>query len=130
MTIPILSNWLCKPFIGRYSIFDIIKSLLAVIFIFIIMSSLTIYIHAQIEEKSLHLSKQMVEYITVSGDIDPTTVQTINLVVESSFTFPIHYKHGPSTGYILKDTSTGVKYIYTNTGGEDGGSTFTRYWEK
>jgi len=72
----------------------------------------------------------MVEYVTVQEDIDLSNPQTINLVVDSTFIFPIHYRDKFSTGYILKDMDTGVKYIYTNTGGENGGSTLTRYWEK
>jgi hypothetical protein len=128
-TKPLLLKWVYRPFIGKYTIWDIIKSVISVIFIMITMSALTIYIHTQIESRSLDISKKTVEYVNANLD-NISKNQKINFVVEEAFVFPIHYRDKISTGYIVKDTNTGVKYIYTNTGGENGGSTFTRYWEK
>lgn len=130
MSYTIPTSFLRKPFIWKYSIVDIVRTLLALLFIFLIMSSLTIYLHTQIQERSLSLSKKIVEYVTTTDNTNTLEPKKVHFVVDSTFSFPIHYKDKISTGYILRDVDTDIKYIYTNTGGENGSSTLTRYWEK
>lgn len=107
---------------------DIIRSTLATVFIIILMSFLTLYIHKQIDERATYLSNKNIKYIYVNEDTRHIPGSS-RLVVESVIDFPISYGGEFKSGYIIKDEATDVKYIFINYG-KNGNSIMTRYWEK
>lgn len=118
-----------KPFLGKYSISDIFRSILAFVFITITVSCLIFYIHVQIEERTQQVNQKLIEYVCTDKTYHDVVPGSVKFSVESIVEFPISHSPKHSTGYIIKDDSTGVRYVYINTG-KNGYSVMTRYWEK
>jgi hypothetical protein len=124
-------KWFKRPILHTYSVLDFARTLLTIIFISILISSLTIFIHEEIQRGAD--KNKVVEYVNMQNhDIvfDNGIEYMPDLIIKRVLKFPLAYNENNTTGYILQDKKTGVKYIYIHTGGPGGGPALTRYWEK
>lgn len=125
-------KWFEKPFIGRYSVIDFARTGIAIIFIMLCMSFLTLYVHKAVNETAIKKREIRVEYINFQqddeyiGDSDLIR-EAPDLVIDEIIKFPISYNKFDIHGYMLLDPDTGARYLYVRNG--DGSAmAVTRYW--
>lgn len=126
-------KWFEKPLVGRYSVLDFARTGLAVIFIMVCMSALTLYLHYAVE-KARQESVTTVEYVNmqqedITDGFGTLIAKAPDLVIDRIIEFPMSYNKLDMHGYILVDSTTNMRYLYLRTG-DNKAIAITKYWTK
>lgn len=126
-----IKKWIEKPILGQYSPLDFARTGLAIIFIGVCMSALTLYVHHQID--TVKNDSVVIEYINMAredvyDEENGIIVAAPDLIIDRILEFPVAYNKYGTHAYILRDKSPeagGARYLYVHN---DKGIAITRYW--
>lgn len=124
------TRWFDKPFIGQYSLLDFSRTGIALAFIFLCMTFLTLYVHHQVEETAEIKAGVRVEYVNMTredvyNNAGTLILQAPDMVIDKILEFPVSYDKLGMQGYIILDTVTGVRYMWIRN---EFGVAITKYW--
>lgn len=123
-------KWYDHHIIGQYSTIDFARTGIALIFITMCVTFITLYIHKSVDETTQNKLAIHTEFVNMTRNsvYDPANnlvLKAPELVIDRILEFPVSYDKLDMQGYIILDTVTGVRYIYLRNAF---GITFTKYW--